>query len=91
MAHELLHRADVVAALKQVSREAVTQRVRPNRFVDACAACSLTNGALHRRFMYVVATDGTGARVPAWTRRGEHVLPAEIGMGVRILPLERVG
>src|SRR5450432_3988469 len=46
MAQQLLHRADVVAILKQVGREAMAQRMATRRLADAGPAHSPLDGTL---------------------------------------------
>ena len=53
MPEEFLHRADVLAGLKQVGGEAVPQRVAADRFCDVRLARLIPDGALEDRLVQV--------------------------------------
>ena len=49
--HQRLNRADVVAGLKEMSRETVAQRLRTDRLGNPDLACGIVHGALEHRFV----------------------------------------
>ena len=56
MAEQFLHRADVVAVLQQVGREAVAEGVATRRLFDVCGTNGLLDRALNRLRMKVKST-----------------------------------
>lgn len=90
MAEELLHRPDVVAALEEVRREGVTERVAPRRLRDPSADHRHPDDALEGRLVEVMPPALAGLRVPVGAGRREHPLPPPILPRVRILAVEGV-
>ena len=91
VAEQLLDGADVVAALQQVRGEAVPERVRTDRLVDAGGTGARMHGLLQDRFVQMVAATHAGARVERQFRGRKYPLPAPLGGGIRVLPGQRIG
>jgi hypothetical protein len=81
---QLLYRADVVAVLEQMGREAVTERVAGRRLLDARRPNCSTDRALHGLLVQVVAPHDIRARIAARVLRRQDVLPAPLQVGAGI-------
>src|SRR5262245_5214383 len=90
MAELFLHGANVGAALEQMGRKGVAQRVTARGLRDTCAAYGCLYGALHGTLVEMMASPDPGARIHARAVSDKDVLPAPFGRCVRILPGERV-
>ena len=75
MAQQLLHGADVVAALQQVGSKGVAQRVRSGGLVDAGGRNRKLEDALEVALEQVVAPLRGGAWVPARVGLREDPMP----------------
>ena len=91
MTQKLLNRADVVAGLKKVGGEAVTQRMGCRPFSDTCSSDSLLEGPLNRTGVEVVAFFPAAVRVDRAIYRREEVPPSGVVWGIRVLPCEGEG
>ena len=76
MSQQFLHRADVIASLKEMRREAVSQRVRTNGLHDTGTAARRADGALWYRLVLVMPAALAAARVSRNRRGRKHPLPA---------------
>ena len=90
MAQQLLDRADIVAGLEEVSREAVAQGVRTNWLGNPGRPCRVVDGALGNRLVEMKPLRRAEARVGADLRRREDPLPASLAIGVRVLPRQGI-
>jgi hypothetical protein len=87
---QILHRADVVAALEEMRREGVAQRMAAHGLDNA----RRDGGALYRPAervrMDVVPSHHAAARILRPMRRREHELPGPFEARPRVLPRERM-
>ena len=81
----LLDRADVCAAGEQVGGETMSQSMAANRMGNFRPARRVAHGALHRARMEMVEPHYAFTRIAAWSRGGEHKLPAPGRCRVRVL------
>src|ERR1700675_2251197 len=90
MSQQFLHRADVIASLKEMRREAVSERLRTNGLHDARTAARLADSALRYRLVLVMPAALAAARVSRDRRGRKHPLPAPLAIRVGILARQRV-
>jgi hypothetical protein len=90
VSEQLLHRADIDAALDQVCRKTVAERVAVQGMAQAAGAPRLRHGALQGRRIHVVSALAARPRTVRQLPRGKHELPAEFLGRARILPLQGV-
>jgi hypothetical protein len=76
MPQQLLHRADIIASLKQMRREAMTKGVAAPWLGDFCRAHSPFDGILQRLFVDVMPAFCAGAWVNRASASGKDILPA---------------
>jgi len=67
----------------------MTQGMTGGRFLDRGDSNGLADAALHRILVQVMTTPGAGARISGRSIGREYVLPAEVEVRARILPLQR--
>src|SRR5262245_23385133 len=91
MTEQLLDRADVVARLEEMRREAVAQRVRRGRFDDSGAAHGILHRPLHALLLEMMTPPLPRARIPRQRAGRKDVLPSPIARSARVLPRERKG
>ena len=90
MAEQLLHGADVVAALEQMGREAVAQRVAARALGEPRLAHRARHRALHGRLVEMMAALDAGRRVAVARGRREDPLPGPRARCARKLARERI-
>ena len=90
MTEQLLHRADVVAALDQRRREAVSKYVGRHALRDPRPHCRVAHVALDRRLEQMMPPDPPRARTRRQPIRRKHPLPARLEPRPRILPRQRI-
>ncbi len=78
MAQQVLHRPDVRTGLKQVSRKAVTQRMRNRIFSQANAINHHLEEVSEIVFTHMMPPQFTAARVHRQTLRRKDPLPAKL-------------
>ena len=91
MAEELLHRADVVAALDEVGRERMPQTVAARLFHDARGAAGALDRALQDGFVEVMAATFAARALCVSSRCREYPLPAPVAGSGGILSGEGIG
>jgi hypothetical protein len=89
MAQQLLHRADVVAVLQQVGREAVPERVTAGGLGDARRVHRGADRALDGLRVDVVSHCLAGTGIAAEGAGRKDVLPAPVDCGMRVLAPQR--
>ena len=90
MPQQVLHRADVIALLKQVRGEGMTKGVGRGPFRDARPQHRLPDRPLHHRFVKMMAIGDAGFPVAIVLRRWKHPLPGPGSLRPGILPRIRV-
>lgn len=90
MPEQVLHRPHVRAALEQVRRERVPERVACHPALDPCSLRRFSNSALDRRRVEVVTVNQAGLGIGREARRREEELPAELTCRTGILAAVRV-
>lgn len=88
MPEKFLHGADVVAALEQMSGEAMPKGVATGRFGGVGGADGVFDGILQVPFGHVVAAFSAAARIDRNLIGGKRVLPDPIASGVGIFPAQ---
>src|SRR5262245_22096841 len=91
MAEQLLDRANVVARLEEMRREAVAQRVRRRRLDDSGAAHGTLHRPLHALLLELMAPPPPRPRIPRQRAGRENILPTPVARRARVLPGERKG
>jgi hypothetical protein len=88
---QLLHRADIVAVLEQVSGKAVAEGMAADVLFDAGQVGSAVDGTLQATGVGVMAAGGPIAGIRGQARGGEEVLPHPFRFGERVFAFEGVG
>jgi len=91
VAKEGLDRANVVAILKKMRRETVSEPMARHAPRDARGSCGNADRPLDGRLVNMPASATTGNRIAAEVRCGEQILPLEQPRCPRRLPFEREG
>ena len=89
VSEQLLDRANIVAALQQMGRKAVAERVTAGRFTDPGITNRLFDGILQIFLPNVVSAFLTTAGINGRFISREDVLPSPFARGIRIFAMER--
>jgi hypothetical protein len=88
---QFLDRADVIAILEKVSREAVAKGMAGHAFADTGLPSRFFDSVLQAGGIDVMATLLFAARVESTFRGGKEVLPGKLTRCVRIFQVESMG
>ncbi len=91
MAQQLLHGADVVVGLQQVSGEAVTQGVAAHPLIETRGVGRTLDRLLNHALMQMVATHRASVGIHRKATRRKEVLPLELAPRVGVLARQGVG
>src|SRR5438552_17726963 len=89
VAEELLHGANVVAGLEQVSRKRMPQSVTGRGLGDLRGTDGVLKPALHHGFVEMMTANLAGARVAILPGRRKYPLPTPFSARVGILAITR--
>ncbi len=91
MAQQLLDRANVVAALQQVSGEGVAERLAGRGLRDSRRSDRVLHRPLDGRFMEVMSPLAARVRIHVQAGRWKDILPTRLAACIRILSLQGTG
>src|SRR5688572_2745020 len=91
MPEQLVHSADIVASLQQVTSEGVPESVPRCPLTDSDATNDVLDGGLGNRFVEVMAPSPAGDAIHVEARGRKYPLPRPLPAGVWVLARQRPG